>query len=152
MRGLFTRDEQAVVLFLTIALLVGSAVQLARRVDPGIASELSVPETAAGERSAEPVVWPLDLNEADATALDRLPGIGPARARAILDLRGRLGAFRSVDDLIEVRGIGPKTLEAIRPLAVVDTAVTHGSRGDSGDGAAGHATKRRGQSGVPNGE
>lgn len=151
MRGFFTRDEQAVILFLTAALLIGSAVQLARRVDPGIAVDLDTP-ARVGDAEAEAVVWPLDLNSADTTALDRLPGIGPARARAIVDLRERLGRFRSVDDLIEVRGIGPKTLEAIRPLAAVDSAGAGGSRSDSGEGATRHASERRGQGRVPNDE
>ena len=51
--------------------------------------------------------------------LERLPGVGPATATAILAHRDQHGPFSSVDDLIEVRGIGPAKLEAIRPLVVV---------------------------------
>lgn len=49
---------------------------------------------------------PVDLNTADLAALDSLPGIGPATARAILEERSRRGGFRSTRDLLRVPGIG----------------------------------------------
>lgn len=61
---------------------------------------------------------PLDLNRADSADLVRLPGIGPALAGRIL-ARRRQGRFARVDDLIEVRGIGPATLERLRSLLEV---------------------------------
>jgi competence protein ComEA len=61
----------------------------------------------------------VDLNRADDTALQTLPGVGPATAGAILDWREQNGAFRSVDDLLGVPGIGEKTLERLRPLVTV---------------------------------
>jgi len=64
----------------------------------------------AGTASVEIV----DLNTASETELESLPGIGPATAQAILDQRRRVGRFRSVDDLLEVRGIGPSKLAALR--------------------------------------
>jgi competence ComEA-like helix-hairpin-helix protein len=66
-----------------------------------------------------PLVGGLDLNRASEAELDRLPGIGPVRARDILAQRGRMGGFRKVDDLLEVRGIGPATLERVRPYVFV---------------------------------
>jgi competence protein ComEA len=60
------------------------------------------------------------LNLADEDALIGLPGIGPARARAILLLRQRLGKLRSVEQLSRVKGIGRKTLQRIRPHVLVD--------------------------------
>ncbi|MDI3298304.1 MAG: helix-hairpin-helix domain-containing protein [Bacillota bacterium] len=62
---------------------------------------------------------PLDLNRASADELDRLPGIGPSRAAAIVALREARGGFHSVDELLEVRGIGPVLFEQIRPLVRV---------------------------------
>ncbi len=59
---------------------------------------------------------PLDLNRATAEDLDRLPGIGPSTAQAIIDYRDQHGPFGSVDDLLDVRGIGPAKLDAIREL------------------------------------
>lgn len=59
-----------------------------------------------------------DLNRADTLALQALPGVGPALARRIAEAR-REAPFRSVDDLERVRGIGPATLERLRPLVTV---------------------------------
>ena len=57
---------------------------------------------------------PLDLNHADAEALETLPGIGPRRASAILETRSRR-PFRDTRDLMRVNGIGPKTLARLEP-------------------------------------
>ena len=62
----------------------------------------------------------LNVNTAGAAALEELPGIGPALAAAIVDHRQRHGPFATVDELIEVSGIGSVKLEQIRPLATVD--------------------------------
>lgn len=60
------------------------------------------------------------LNSANQAELETLPGVGPGTAAAILQLKGRLGRFHSVDDLREVRGFGKKRLDRVRPLLVVD--------------------------------
>ncbi len=65
------------------------------------------------------VVWPLDLNQATLDQLDELPGIGPSKAQAIIDLRTKLGGFRSPDQLLDVKGIGPKTYEKFRDKVTV---------------------------------
>lgn len=62
---------------------------------------------------------PLDLNEADEAALDALPGIGPTTASAIVEHRARIGRFTSVEQLLDVRGIGEAKLEQLRPLVTV---------------------------------
>ncbi len=62
---------------------------------------------------------PIDLNAADATQLDVLPGVGPTTAKAIVAYRNAHGRFRSVTDLLAVPGIGPAKLDAIRPLVTV---------------------------------
>ncbi len=62
---------------------------------------------------------PLNLNTATAEQLTDLPGIGPATAKAILEKRNAVGRFRSVDDLLTVKGIGPTKLDAIRNSVVV---------------------------------
>jgi competence protein ComEA len=58
---------------------------------------------------------PVDVNNADAEVLAAgLAGVGPAIAERIVAYREEFGPFRSAEDLLEVRGIGPATLENIR--------------------------------------
>jgi competence ComEA-like helix-hairpin-helix protein len=61
---------------------------------------------------------PLSLNEIEVDALDLLPGIGRVRAEAIARDRARRGPFRSVEELTRVGGIGPETVERLRPFLV----------------------------------
>ena len=59
---------------------------------------------------------PVNVNKADAAALaENLNGVGPKIAAAIVAYRKEHGPFRKVEDLLEVKGIGPKILERIRP-------------------------------------
>jgi comEA protein len=58
----------------------------------------------------------LDLNEAPKGELMALPGIGEKRAGDIVAWRNANGRFRCVDDLVKVKGIGPATLDRIRPF------------------------------------
>ena len=61
----------------------------------------------------------VNLNAADATALETLPRVGPALAQRIIDWREANGSFASVDQLLEVSGIGEKTLEGFRDRVTV---------------------------------
>ncbi len=63
----------------------------------------------------------LDLNRASVEELMALPGIGEKRALAIVAWRDANGPFRGIDDLDEVRGIGPATLDRLRPFVSVKT-------------------------------
>ncbi|OHX12846.1 ComEA family DNA-binding protein [Chromobacterium sphagni] len=56
----------------------------------------------------------VNLNTATAPQLEALQGIGPAKAKAIIDYRSKNGPFKTVDDLKKVSGIGDKTLEKLR--------------------------------------
>jgi competence ComEA-like helix-hairpin-helix protein len=73
-----------------------------------------VDERAARERPLGPSER-LDPNRATAVELDRMPGVGAATAKAIVDARTEDGPFVVLEDLLEVRGIGPATLERVRP-------------------------------------
>lgn len=70
------------------------------------------PSGAAGAGASGDAV--VDLNRATVDELDALPGIGPATAQAIVDHRTEHGPFRSVDDLLQVRGIGESKLAGLR--------------------------------------
>jgi competence protein ComEA len=76
------------------------------------------PAPAPREVASEPTA-PLDLNRASAAELERLPRIGPALARRIVDDRRARGRFGSVEALDRVPGIGPGVLARIAPLVVV---------------------------------
>lgn len=80
----------------------------------GTASSLTGGSIGPPESSAH-----VDLNSADVTALDTLPGVGPSTAAKIVADREANGPFTSVDDLQRVAGIGPKRIEEIRELVEV---------------------------------
>jgi len=61
----------------------------------------------------------VDINSATRSELERLPGIGPSLARRIVEYRSRVGRFGRLEDLLEVSGIGPKTLSGLRDYIVV---------------------------------
>jgi comEA protein len=87
---------------------------------------------AAFSATKKPPTHPIDINSASSAQLQEVPGIGPATADKILQMRKSYGAFKSVDDLLSVRGIGPKRLEKMRKYLV-----------------AGHAVPRKGAGGPP---
>ena len=63
--------------------------------------------------------FPLDLNTATIEQLKSLPGIGETRANQIIAFRHSVGGFSTLEQLLEINGIGSKTLEAMRPLVVI---------------------------------
>jgi competence ComEA-like helix-hairpin-helix protein len=66
----------------------------------------------------KPPAKPVNLNTATSEELQQVPGIGPATAEKILQMRKSYGAFKSVDDLLAIRGLGPKRLEKMRKYLV----------------------------------
>jgi competence ComEA-like helix-hairpin-helix protein len=67
----------------------------------------------------KPPPAPINLNTATSEELQQVPGIGPVTADKILQMRKSYGAFKSVDDLRAVRGIGPKRIEKMRKYLTV---------------------------------
>jgi competence protein ComEA len=61
----------------------------------------------------------VNLNSAQSSELQTLPGIGPAKAEAIIEHRETIGPFKSIDDLKEISGIGDKTFEKLKDLISV---------------------------------
>ncbi|MEL7474282.1 MAG: helix-hairpin-helix domain-containing protein, partial [Planctomycetota bacterium] len=90
-----------------------------------VASNASDPSQTRDRAPPARTPAPVDINAADAATLQTLPGIGPALAGRIVESRAQDGPFRSVEALTRVRGIGPKTLETLRPrLRVVGARST----------------------------
>jgi competence protein ComEA len=77
------------------------------------------PEPSPAPAAAPSIAKKININTATAAELELLPRIGPAMAQRILDHRAARGPFRSINDLDKVKGIGPKTLEKLRPLVTV---------------------------------
>ena len=62
----------------------------------------------------------VNLNTASAEELSLLPGVGPSRARAIIELRQQRGGFKRVEDLLEVKGIGESSLAKLKPYLAIE--------------------------------
>ena len=95
--------------------------------------ETTVPDRSTPVVSSEPretkpkettpkepeVSFPVNINKANKQQLMALPGIGETLAQRIIDNRNANGPFSSVDQLINIKGIGEKRLETLRPYATV---------------------------------
>jgi len=87
---------------------------------PRVGEAVPADATVGGDGGASSSApQPIDLNTASIAQLDTLPGVGPSTAQAIIDYRSQHGRFRSVDDLLNVRGIGPAKLDELRSLVRV---------------------------------
>ena len=78
------------------------------------------PPPAGGMRGRATPDDPVYLNTATVEDLQRLPGVGPKKASAILAFRKRVGRFRQVDELMRVRGIGRGAMKKLRPVVRLD--------------------------------
>jgi comEA protein len=131
----FTRNEMTVVLFLGATFAAGSAIRLFRSGSEQSRSDGALYTTAdslflvrsrllSGQadsargpsRNNATPLQKIHVNDASAAELESLPGIGPALARRIITYRNAHGSFQALQDLGHVKGIGPKTLNRLRPL------------------------------------
>ena len=134
----FNRNEQIAILLLCGALLVGGVVSLVDRYAsdriedfdvvkgaiPVPSDSVSVtPETPTAPADSVPasptIAARIDLNQASEKELQQLPGIGPHTAGLIVAYRTQHGAFRRLEDLTAVRGIGKRTVERLKPLVTL---------------------------------
>ncbi len=86
------------------------------------AQPASVQLPAAQPTTSRPTAAPqfmVDINRAPQHELEALPEVGPGLAMRIVDSRQGQGPFRHIDDLLRVRGFGPRTLEQLRPMLLV---------------------------------
>jgi competence ComEA-like helix-hairpin-helix protein len=89
------------------------------RVGALIATLLLVLSVAIAQAQKQPPAKPIDLNVANAKELQELPGVGPVTAQRIIDMRQKSGRFKRVEDLLAIRGISQKKLDAMRPYVTV---------------------------------
>lgn len=78
----------------------------------------------AGPAMAAPPKGVVNINQAESSQLELLPRIGPALAGRILEMREQDGPFKTVEDLMLVRGIGEKTFEMLKPFLVLTGETT----------------------------
>jgi len=81
---------------------------------------LTVNDNATETPTSSDVQEKININAADLTKMQEIPGIGEIKAQAIIDYRSDNGPFKSVDDLLNVTGIGEKSLEKIKDVVTVD--------------------------------
>lgn len=93
----------------------------------------------------------VDINSADASELETLPGIGPSKAAAIVQYRTDHGPFKTVDDLDNVPGIGASTLASLRDQVTVGKGAPSGTPAPAKAAAAPDAPKSTGSSGFATG-
>jgi competence protein ComEA len=77
------------------------------------------PRGSKSNKLTDPSQGKVDLNSASAEALQRLPGVGPAMAERLLEFRKENHGFHSVEDLLQVSGIGEKKFEKLRPFVTL---------------------------------
>jgi comEA protein len=138
----FTPEERKAIIFLVVVFLIGTAILTYKRSHPGFApglkaaiSELPAPDTsaslgaglgqenssAAGKNDSDIArqedryfgSQKVNLNRASQQALEKLPNIGPAMAKRIIDYRQQKGGFKKLEDLRKVKGIGAKRLSQL---------------------------------------
>lgn len=117
-RRKITKTERFLLAFTALflcVLLVISAQDREEIRQAGIETDRSVPQ-----ETFLPDITPLDLNTADAEELDELPGIGEVLAQRILAYREEHGDFNSVDELLEISGIGEKKLADLKNRVTVN--------------------------------
>ena len=75
--------------------------------------------TPKATKPKDEVTFPVNINTASVRELDALPGIGEVLAQRIIDYRNAYGPFKSVEELVNVKGIGEKTLEKLKAYATI---------------------------------
>jgi len=146
--SLFKPSEIRIILILSILALIGSAFTLLKRQGKISNFEISALEKSShynysynsanfdrnlkskkagskdqniknsAKKSNNP--YPLNINKVGFYDLQILPGIGPALAREVVALRDSVGIFRSKEDLLKIKGIGPKKFNDIKDLIVLE--------------------------------
>lgn len=107
-----TRQEQLIVIFLLVGLLLGSGVSLYKKQRASQPQRIQLVKVKNKFQK-------ININQATREEIERLPYIGPSLAERIIQYRQREGGFRSIEDLKKVKGIGEKNLEKIKPYVTL---------------------------------
>jgi competence protein ComEA len=124
----FTKNEQKILLFLAVLFLAGTAIKVYKAyVAPPEQQRFEYAESDSvfAARSTTPAhpgsltQQRVNINTAAAAELDALPGVGPAMARQIVEYRTVHGPFKTLDDMRNIKGLGPKKLEKLQPMVIL---------------------------------
>ena len=111
----FRSEERGTLTVLGVAILMGLGLLLYQQHRPRLAIVASsAPIHAAQWNQALDAARRVDVNTAGVAELERLPEVGPALARRIVDYRTQHGPFQRPEELSNVRGIGPKMYEVLK--------------------------------------
>lgn len=116
-----TPEPERQALMTSTTLILAAFVGVLSMIAPGMSHAQQPASTAASDASPHPT---FDLNTADAHQLEQLPGVGPRRAQAILELRTKLRGFTRIEQLLQVKGIGRATFRKLRPWLTLEPAST----------------------------
>ncbi|MGG5254985.1 helix-hairpin-helix domain-containing protein [Neobacillus sp. SM06] len=86
---------------------------------PQASANASPPPQPGSTTGSQPGNGKVNLNKANESDLETLPGVGPAKAAAIIEYRKQNGSFQSPEDLKKISGIGDKTFEKLKDLITV---------------------------------
>lgn len=120
--GWLTESERRILAVLGALALVAVGVVLWQRRTPPLVIEgtaLRAVEGAAWDQALA-AARSVDVNTAGVAELERLPQVGPSLAQRIVDDREAHGPFRSPEELSRVRGIGPKTVGALKDYVTTE--------------------------------
>ena len=110
------KRERFIILFLIITLLAGMAVAFYKKSN----SAIDVKIRAFESQDADAGPKKININDADETGFMRLPGVGLALSRRIIEYRARSGNFSSIDELKHVKGIKESLFEKIKDKVTVE--------------------------------
>ena len=114
----FSRKELLATFFLITTILIGTGIKYS------IDQHWWSPKTEVVDTNPESIKLKIDLNRAEWYELIILPGIGEKKARAIVEYRRKAGAFKNIEQLCKVNGIGTHTVIKIKDLVFIDVQKT----------------------------
>ncbi len=121
---MFTKKEKNIILIVALILLLGAVGFVVRKVIKKQralrSSDISMKDTfqredESREESKIPTE-PVNINTAGLMEIEALPFLGMERSKDIIEYRDKNGPFKSLDELTNISGIGPKTLDKLKPL------------------------------------
>ncbi|MBD3218511.1 MAG: hypothetical protein GF310_09570 [candidate division Zixibacteria bacterium] len=124
-KNIFSKGDIWAILFLLACILIGGAIMIYQKSNRNKPPELIIETVSSSNRPLMPTKAPLrtasasqmpsiNLNTAPADSFELLDGIGPVYAERIVEYRSNNGSFRSLEELLEVKGIGPVVFENIK--------------------------------------